>query len=104
MNKRGVQVKQFFTLQRHLAFIMSGAVMSSTNDDSDSIGSESSGSGLSDEISSSGDEISSVACVYSSSESSSPGTRQRRAYRRGLRDGRGYNENDYRQIPRRRRF
>ncbi len=92
-------MKQIFTFQRHLAFIIAGAVMNSTDDDSNSIGSS-----IEELSSDSGEEISSVACVYSSSESSSTGTRQRRAYRRGLRDGQGYNENDYRRIPRRRRF
>lgn len=89
---------KFFRVQRELVFVLSGMVLSSDNGDSDSIGSESSGSGSSDESSGTSDEASSLSSVYSSLESSSPGYRDRRYQRRQ----RFYNDNDYRQIPRRR--
>ena len=88
-------------IHRHVGYLVTGFMLSFADDDSSgSLGSESSGSGISDESSGSSDEASSLSCVYSSSESSSPG-RGRRAYRRGMRGG-YYNDYDYRQIPRRR--
>ncbi|HEX2912319.1 MAG TPA: hypothetical protein VH186_16035 [Chloroflexia bacterium] len=90
-------------LQRDLLFVTLGAAFSSADDDSDSIGSESSGSGLSDESCLSSDEASSISSVYSSYESSSPG--RGGGYRRGYRDAsRRYGPYDYQRIPRRRRF
>ena len=75
-------------------------MMSSADDDSDSIGSESLGSGASDESSGTSDESSSISSLYSSAESSSGNGGQRRAYRPGYRDAQGYDYNDYRRIPR----
>lgn len=92
---------KLWQIHRHLGFLLLGT-MSSADDDSDSIGSESSGSGLSDESSGTSDEASSLSSFYSSVESSSGGG-NRRSYRRGYRDAQGYDYNDYRRIPRGRR-
>lgn len=93
-----------FKIQKHMLFLFSALALSSPDDDSDSIGSESSGSGASDESSGSGDESSSISSAYSSYESSSPDrARGRRGYRQGYYDA--MRDRDYRQIPpRRRRF
>jgi hypothetical protein len=100
-------MKRIWLIHRHLGFLLLG-MMSSADDDSDSIGLESSGSGASDESSGTSDESSSVSSLYSSAESSSDngGRGRRRAYRQGYRDAQGYDYNDYRRIPRgrRRRF
>ncbi len=85
-------------LQQHLFLLLVGTTFSSADDDSDSIGSESMGSGISDESSGTSDESSSVASAYSSIESSSGGN-NRRGYRRGYRDAQRYGPPDYRQIP-----
>lgn len=89
-----------FHLQRKLALVAAALVLSLEEDGS--LGSESSGSGCSDDSSGSSDELSSFSCVYSSIESSSPDYRDRRRARRyyGRRGGYG----DYRDIPPRGRY